>query len=105
MAPEIIRGERYNQSTDNYSYGVVLWEIFTMEKAFEGWSWDMLKSHAHGDQVGLKISKSLPPLIKSLIQESCSTDWTARPTFPEIAEELQNELKKSSHSDKLSYNR
>lgn len=29
MAPEILRGERYDESSDVYSYGMVLWEMIT----------------------------------------------------------------------------
>lgn len=29
MAPEILRSERYDESADVYSYGVVLWEVLT----------------------------------------------------------------------------
>jgi len=29
MAPEIMRGEDYNELSDVYSYGIILWELFT----------------------------------------------------------------------------
>lgn len=27
MAPEILRGEKYEESADVYSFGVILWEM------------------------------------------------------------------------------
>lgn len=36
MAPEMIRHEPYNEKVDVYSYGVVLWELFSCEVPFAG---------------------------------------------------------------------
>lgn len=36
MAPEMIRHEPYNERVDVYSYGVVLWELFSCEVPFSG---------------------------------------------------------------------
>lgn len=36
MAPEMIRHEPYNDKVDVYSYGVVLWELFSCEVPFSG---------------------------------------------------------------------
>lgn len=35
-APEILRAQRYDESIDIYSFGIVLWEIFTTEKLHQG---------------------------------------------------------------------
>lgn len=29
MAPEVLRGDKYEESSDVYSFGVVCWEIIT----------------------------------------------------------------------------
>jgi len=34
MAPEIIIGENYDESSDVYSFGIVLWELFNKEIPF-----------------------------------------------------------------------
>lgn len=36
MAPEMIRHEPYNDKVDVYSYGIVLWELFSCEIPFSG---------------------------------------------------------------------
>ncbi len=32
MAPEILRGEKYDEASDVYSFGMVIWELLTEEK-------------------------------------------------------------------------
>jgi len=36
MAPEILRGESYEESSDVYSFGVILWEMLTGLIPYEG---------------------------------------------------------------------
>lgn len=38
MAPEFLRGEPSNEKTDVYSFGVILWELVTMEQPWSGLS-------------------------------------------------------------------
>ena len=35
-APEILLGKVYNESVDAYSYGMVLWELWTCKTPFQG---------------------------------------------------------------------
>jgi len=36
MAPEILRGEKYTEAADVYSFGVILWEMITGDIPFMG---------------------------------------------------------------------
>jgi serine/threonine protein kinase len=36
MAPEIMRGESYDESSDVYSYGIILWELLNKEIPWSG---------------------------------------------------------------------
>ena len=38
MAPEILRGEKYTPAADVYSFGVILWEMLTLDIPFKGTS-------------------------------------------------------------------
>ncbi|CAN0164791.1 unnamed protein product, partial [Hapterophycus canaliculatus] len=48
MAPEVFDGMPYNEKADMYSYGIVLWELCTLQKPFAGMS-----SHEHARKVSL----------------------------------------------------
>lgn len=92
MSPEILRGERYNMTVDVYSYGVLMWEIFSLKKAFEGWPYAKLLTHAKGHEADLDRIKSVPDSINTLIGNSLSFEWTNRPSFKDIVRTLQNEF-------------
>jgi len=36
VAPEVLRGEQYDESADVYSYGIVLWEMLTRTLPYKG---------------------------------------------------------------------
>lgn len=38
MAPELLRGEPSNEKSDIYSFGVILWELVTLQQPWSGLS-------------------------------------------------------------------
>lgn len=85
MAPEVNRREHYHLSADVYSFGVMLWEMCTLKKAFKG-----MTKEEHSDLV---INKGFRPKISAvpgspdlrhLIQACWEADASRRPTFTKI---------------------
>jgi serine/threonine protein kinase len=35
-APEVIRGEKYDEKADVYAFGVIMWEVLTRKVPYEG---------------------------------------------------------------------
>lgn len=35
MAPEVLQNKPYDESADVYSFGIVLWELYTREEPFK----------------------------------------------------------------------
>ncbi|RHZ84019.1 hypothetical protein Glove_86g150 [Diversispora epigaea] len=76
MAPEVLRGEKYTQASDIYSFGMIMWEIETGQLPFSGC--------AHDVHLVMDICKGLRPPISDLMPK-CYSDlicrcWDANPS-------------------------
>ncbi|MBA3534729.1 MAG: protein kinase, partial [Ardenticatenales bacterium] len=72
LAPEQILGEAVDARTDLYALGVILYELFTGRRPFEGDGADILDQHLHQPpipprQLNPELSRSLDHLILKLL--------------------------------------
>jgi len=89
-APEVCRGDPYNEAADVYSYGIVLWEIIAGEPPYRGMNPMQL--------IGLVAYKNYrprtdlpcpyPELIR-LMTDCWQENATSRPNFSQILERLR----------------
>jgi serine/threonine protein kinase len=93
MAPEVALGHGCGFHSDVYSFGMVLWELVTLEKPF-------LKIK-NSDEFKIKVAaQGLRPLcteiqrgpLKALIKECWDSQPLIRPRFSDIVPLLQSEI-------------
>lgn len=99
MAPENLLKIPYGLNVDVYSFGVMLWEMMTLEKSFAG-----MDSERHRVEVAIggsrpDIPHSLPLNVKLLIKECWSPKPYERPAFSNIVSRLMAELKSEAYSE------
>lgn len=89
MAPEVCNGLPYNEKVDVYSFAVVLWEICTLRKPFQGMSVaDHFREVITG---GLRppLDPRWPPALVHLLQACWHEDPDYRPSVLQAREMLR----------------
>ena len=86
MAPEVARKrECYNESCDVFSFGMMLWEMLSLDTRFGG----LLDSNDYYYRIVLAgerppLSQSWPASVRELLQKAWSAQASERPSFTEI---------------------
>jgi hypothetical protein len=90
MAPEQLAGERASVKSDIYALGLVLYEIFTGRRAFEGTSNDVLLARERGEFTRpTVVTRDVPAVIERIIVRCLDANPEARPDSVEgIMQEL-----------------
>ena len=90
MAPELFDGKKYTEKADVYSYGIILWELFTRKIPYENFSEDLhvityvvLKGKRE------KIPENTPSSYAKLIQWCWQEKPEERPTVQQALELLE----------------
>ena len=91
-APEVLRGEPYDEKADVYSYSVVVWEILSQDKPYKG-----LNPHQVIGLVAYKNPGGRPspipacpyPELIQLMTQGWDDAPNKRPFFPEINKRLK----------------
>ena len=93
MAPEIMRGEKYTTAADVYSYGVVLWELATLQRPFDKFKTakTFIEQVAHYDlRPNLSAIQSVP--LRRIIEQCWNPDPTKRPSMARVTKSLSLQL-------------
>ncbi|XP_049945815.1 tyrosine-protein kinase Fer-like [Schistocerca serialis cubense] len=92
MAPESVYEAKYSSKSDVWSYGVLMWEIFS--RGGEPYSNMKGREAVHLVSNGYRMQPppDMPPSLAGLMAECWKTDPHRRPNFQSIAEFLESEL-------------
>lgn len=98
MAPEVLRNEPSDEKCDVYSYGVVLWELCTMQQPWGGMNAMQVVGAVGFQHRRLDIPNDMDPVISDIITKCWQTDPKLRPTFAEIMATLKPLQKQNTNS-------
>jgi len=90
-APEILRGEEYNESADVFSYGIVVWEIISGLPPYQGMNPNTVVGQVAYQKPGLRPPIPYCPSQQWIeLMEKCWDDnYKVRPNFGTILEVLK----------------
>ncbi|CAM0902719.1 unnamed protein product [Alopecurus aequalis] len=93
MAPEFLRGEPSNEKCDVYSFGVILWELLTMQQPWGGLGPAQVVGAVAFQNRRLPIPQDTIPELAALIESCWADDPSQRPPFSSIVDTLKKLLK------------
>lgn len=86
-APEVLRHEMYTEKADLFSYGTVLWELFTRRTIFDGLPQILVyKSVVDGDMP--PVGNGCDPRYAQLVRDCWLLDASKRPSFRDCLDRL-----------------
>eukprot|EP00179_Madagascaria_erythrocladioides_P025977 CAMPEP_0198327354 /NCGR_PEP_ID=MMETSP1450-20131203/14641_1 /TAXON_ID=753684 ORGANISM="Madagascaria erythrocladiodes, Strain CCMP3234" /NCGR_SAMPLE_ID=MMETSP1450 /ASSEMBLY_ACC=CAM_ASM_001115 /LENGTH=825 /DNA_ID=CAMNT_0044031395 /DNA_START=242 /DNA_END=2719 /DNA_ORIENTATION=+ len=90
MAPELLRQDPFDEMSDVFSFGVILWELVVCEKP---WSFDhpmqiVFKVGSRGEKLVVPSSVSVIPELRQMITMCFNDNAQKRPKFVDLAAEL-----------------
>jgi len=96
MAPEVAESKPYNHKADVFSYGILLWELLSHKKPFDGLNRDSFYERVVHGGGRPPIHKKWPKELSNLMIDCWSVDIDTRPSFQQIVERLDSFTTKSN---------
>ncbi|XP_072026676.1 mitogen-activated protein kinase kinase kinase 20-like [Amphiura filiformis] len=90
MAPELLRDGTLSPSYDIYSFGVVIWELWTALAPFYGMEPQFIVWRICNDDEKPAIPDDCPKPLADLMKSCWQTDWHMRPSIDQILEQLSS---------------
>ncbi|KYQ88308.1 SH2 domain-containing protein [Tieghemostelium lacteum] len=91
MAPEVLQGKLFNEKADVYSFGLVLWQIYTRQELFPEFdNFYKFVAAICDRQLRPPIPEDCPKALKTLIQKCWDPLPENRPSFDGIVSALED---------------
>ncbi|KAK1279768.1 Serine/threonine-protein kinase EDR1 [Acorus gramineus] len=84
MAPEVLKNEPSDEKCDVYSFGVILWELSTLQQPWDGLNAMQVVGAVGYQERRLDIPEDMDPVIAGVITKCWQTNPKLRPSFSEI---------------------
>ncbi len=102
MPPEIMKAQKYEESSDVFSYGMIVWEILTGEIPYYGLTPNQIIGLVSDSRKIVEVPKNGHPALRKLIKNCLLYEPEKRPNFDHIIKYLDGTIKKSANHDFLS---
>ncbi|KAF2289763.1 hypothetical protein GH714_038523 [Hevea brasiliensis] len=89
MAPEVLRDEPSNEKSDIYSFGVILWELATLQQPWSNLNPAQVVAAVGFKGKRLEIPRDLNPQVATIIEACWANEPWKRPSFAAIMESLK----------------
>ncbi|KAK9810348.1 hypothetical protein WJX72_009180 [[Myrmecia] bisecta] len=83
MPPELLSEGRLSKAADVYSFGVLLWELYTGQRPWAGLRHVQVIAHKMRSTTKLEFPPAVPAAYRDLADRCMATDDRARPPFSE----------------------
>lgn len=90
MAPEVLRNEPSNEKSDVFSFGVILWELATLNVPWTGMNSMQVVGAVGFQGRRLTIPDRVDPVVAEIISSCWDSNQNARPSFKEIITRLKS---------------
>jgi serine/threonine protein kinase len=100
--PELALGAKFSKASDMYSFGVVVWEIFSGEIPWDGMSLVAIVGQVSMQGQRLEIRNNFPPAVRGLLT-FCFGESSKRPDFPCVIELFQEMIRTQSGRQRVSF--
>lgn len=93
MAPEVILKDSYTEKADVYSFGIILWEFWSIDPPYKDIVAKDVANNVKKDRnYRPKVPLDMPKEISELMQKCWDYDPAKRPTYLEIINYIENYL-------------
>jgi serine/threonine protein kinase len=89
MAPEVLKGEKYEHSADIFSFGMILWEILSLEIPYYGVNPYQVISLVADQRKIVQVPKEGHNVLINLIENCLMYESSKRPNLDQIVETLE----------------
>lgn len=89
LAPEAMENQQFSEASDVYSFGMIIWEMFTRQIPFPNMNPHQAALAVISEDKRPDIPKFVPPNFVTLIESCWQRDPKKRPSFPEVLKALR----------------
>jgi hypothetical protein len=99
MAPEVALDQPYNTSVDAYSYGILFWQICSLQTPYSGYTQKMHADRVIRDGERPTIDTTWPQKWTSLMVSCWDGNYMNRPNFHTIVTEMEMQCQDLDESE------